>query len=262
MSDEASVHDDDPLRGDDPVHDDPLNGDGPVMRGRARRRASKAALLAKALVAVLVLSFVSAIVGWAMQGFGGAYIGTEALVAKLLQLPLTLVMVAALLALSLGSLCFGLFLLVRPSSRPSWGLTIFCLVEGASLTFVAVQFVLPLSVLAPVRDIPYLASPMSGTVRVAGVGEEISYDSEGSDSSTYYVYLVPDDLPGVEPNEVLRFEIGPSNYYRWQDTFGEVEGSDKYLVYESDRERIWQMPLWRASFLPSTRTLLEFEPMG
>lgn len=85
--------------------------------------------------AVLVL----ALVGWGMQLFGNACIGPRVVAAKLLQLPIVLLLVAALLVLSVGSFLFGVVCLVRPSFRLSWALIIFCLVEGGYLTLTVWQ---------------------------------------------------------------------------------------------------------------------------
>lgn len=232
-------HDDD----DDEVHLDP-----------ASARLGKRLGIGFGLVVGLFFA------GMAVQAIGNLYIGWGVILVRLMQLPMMLGLLLLLLLMSVGSLVFGVASLVRPSLRPSWGLTLFCLVEGGALTLVLFTFVLPMGVMAPVRDIPYLVRPVEGTVYAAGLGEETTTDSEGYDHTSYYVYLVPDDLPGIAGGRVFRVEVGSANYDAWMDDLGLVDPGMSYgYRYDGDTS---DMPVYRVTMLPNTETLISFEPVG
>lgn len=212
-------------------------------------------------LAVFVIPFVLLIASYAIQGFGNVYIGWGALALRLMQVPASLLLLLIILALSLLGVVYGIGSIVRPAMRSSWFVTLFALVEGASMLFVLFEFVLPWGVSAPVRDIPYLAHPLEGTVIVTGVGEETSYDSDGGDSTSYYVYCVPDDLPGYsDQREVFRFPIGYGQYDQWKPKFGEADTNSTLFLGFDDSADLSGKPVYRVQMLPNTETLISFEP--
>ena len=111
---------------------------------------------------------------------------------------------------------------------------------------------------APIKDLPYLAAPETGTVYVDGVHESAS-GSDDDETTTYYLYCVPKDLPGHDGSwELLYFDIGYDNYEAWKDDLGEAspEAID-FMSPGVDAEK--DKPVYRISMLPNTQTLLSFE---
>lgn len=216
----------------------------------------------KVALAVFIIPFALLIISYAIQGFGNVYIGWGALALRLMQVPASLLLLLIILALSLLGVVYGIGSIVRPAMRSSWFVTLFALVEGASMLYVLFAFVLPWGVSAPVRDIPYLAHPLEGTVIVTGVGEETSYDSDGGDSTSYYLYCVPDDLPGyADRREVFRFPIGYGQYDQWKPKFGEADtNSTLFLGFDGSAD-LSGKPVYRVEMLPNTETLISFEPV-
>ena len=219
--------------------------------------------LVVAATALGILSIALFAVSIAAQSVGGVYIGWGAVTLRIMQVPAGLLLALLLLVLGLGGIAYGLASAVRKSMRSSWFATCFTFAAGAVVLFLLWTLVLPASVLAPVRDVPYLVHPLEGTVIVTGVEERISYDSEGSDSSSYYVYFVPDDLPGYRgPSTVFRSEVSFGTYDELRRVAGDADDkSTSFAGYDSG-EDLSGKPIFKVEMLPNTSTLISFEQAG
>lgn len=215
------------------------------------------------VVAAVAFPIVLYLVAYCIQTIGGVYIGWEAVTLRLMQVPAGILLLLALFALALGGFVYGVLSLVRPAARVSWFATLFALIEGGAMLSVLWTFVIPAGITAPVRDIPYLAKPLAGTVLAVGVSEETSYDSDGQSSTSYYLYCVPDDLPGYTGHrQVFRFDIDYGRYDRWRSEFGEADSNATLFIGYSDTADLSGKPTYRVEMLPNTETLISFEPAG
>lgn len=208
----------------------------------------------KALGVLLVILFLLFFAGLMYHSITGTRFGQPALVAGLLQLPIWLLLAAAFAVTSVGALAYGLVSLVVPRLRASMAATLYCLVGGAVMTLAVTFIVLPLGILAPVQDIPYLAQPVEGTVYAEGI-----YNASDPDSSVYYLYIAPQDLPGAEPDDLMRVEIGWKDF---EDLSGDVRELSLVPTALLDFPAPTDAPVYRVKMLPHTRTILSIEPVG
>lgn len=82
---------------------------------------------------------------------------------------------------------------------------------------------------------------------------------DDDETTTYYLFCVPKDLPGHDGSwELLCFDIGYDNYEAWRDDLGEaspeaIDYMSPGVAAEKDE------PVYRISMLPNTQALLSFE---
>lgn len=207
------------------------------------------------LIFIVVLTFGAVIVA----EVGNFYIGMGAYVIHLLLLPMCIASFVFGLVLSVVSIDVGVRNLLKPGAGLHRVAAIVPLV-GGTVVGMAFLFFGAQSAIAPIKDIPYLAAPVTGTVYVDGVHESVDKsDDDDDETPTYYLYCVPEDLPGHDGSrELLSFVIGQKNYEAWKYDLGEASPEAANFT-SPGLAAVRGKPVYRISMLPNTNTLLSFE---
>lgn len=211
----------------------------------------------RALIGLIILIVVLAIGSLIAQMVGNFYIGMGAYIVQLLRVPFFLLFIV----IGLGLLVF--IIATGASDLLNRGFGLYLMAEIPLLMLVAflgIAFIVGglLGAITPIKDIPYLAAPVTGTVYVDGVHESVD-KSDDDETTFYYLYCVPEDLPGHDGSrELLSFDIGYENYEAWKYDLGEASPEAANFT-SPGLAAVRGKPVYRISMLPNTNTLLSFE---